>query len=475
MPVHHVLPGLALVGGAVVALLASLWIPHRRQWVGALVALGAIGAALAAAARLQATVPAQLSFSGDWALDRITAAATFAIGGATALTVPLVPAWLRTDRRHGEHYAVLLFGAVGALVLAGAADAMELVVGMLLVSVTGYTLASYHRRSRASAEAGAKYFFLGALTNPLLFLGAVLLYGATGTTGYLGAAEAMAAGADPVAVAAAVALLVLGVAFELGAVPVHFWVPDVAQGSPAPSAAFLTVVPKIGALVALARLASIVPEAVGWRPLVAVMAAATMSLGNLAALWQEDVRRLIGWSSVSQAGYGLMAVVALGRSPFAWPSLALFVVAYALANVAAFAVVVALRGRTARADYRGLARRRPWHAAALTLAFLSLIGIPPLVGFTAKLQLFGATLDAGYGWLAALAVLNTVVSVFYYLRVLGPVYFAAPEGEVAVLGRASSAVALSSAGAVVIGGLAAELVLGGMAGAVALPTLPASG
>lgn len=135
-----------------------------------------------------------------------------------------------------------------------------------------------------------------------------------------------------------------------------------------------------------------------------------------------------------ESGYGLMAVVALDRSSWAWPSLALFVVAYALANVAAFAVVVALHGRTSIDAYRGLARPRPWHAAALTVALLSLVGIPPLVGFTAKLELFAATLEAGYGWLAVLAVINRVISASYYLRVIPPMYLEPPEGEVALLG-----------------------------------------
>jgi len=232
--------------------------------------------------------------------------------------------------------------------------------------------------------------------------------------------------------------MVLGLAFKLGAVPAHAWVPDVADGAPAPVAAFLTVAPKVGALIAISRLMFTLPEEqVGWRLLVAVLAAATMTLGNLAALWQDDVRRLLGWSAVSQSGYGLMAVVALGRSELAIPSLLFFLVAYAVANLAAFGVVVELRGRADRATYAGLATAQPLLALVLVVSVLSLVGVPPLAGFTAKLALFGAAIDAGYTWLAILAVANTVVSLAYYLRVIAPSYFeplAAPVPDPRQLG-----------------------------------------
>jgi NADH-quinone oxidoreductase subunit N len=230
----------------------------------------------------------------------------------------------------------------------------------------------------------------------------------------------------------------------------------VSQGAPAPVAAFLTVAPKIGALVALARFVDVLPAGeVGWRPLVAVVAAATMTLGNLAAFWQDDVRRLLGWSSVSQSGYGIMAAVAVGASPLARPALLTFAVAYALANLAAFGVVVALRGRTDLADYSGLFRTHPWLATALTVAMLSLVGIPPLIGFTAKLQLFTAAIDAGYGWLAFVAVVNTVASVFYYLRVIAPAYLGDAPARPATLGAASGATVVTAAAALVVTGVAA--------------------
>jgi NADH-quinone oxidoreductase subunit N len=254
----------------------------------------------------------------------------------------------------------------------------------------------------------------------------------------------------------------------MGSVPAHAWMPDVAQGAPAPVAAFVTTVPKVGGLIALARLVSVLPDTIGWRPLVALLAAATMTLGNLAALWQDDVRRLLGWSAVSQTGYALMALAALGRSDLAIPSLMYFLVAYVLANIAAFGVVVELRGRTDRASYAGLARAHPLLAMSLVIAFLSLIGIPPLVGFGAKLALFSAAIEANYEWLAVVAAVNTVVSIFYYARVIAPAYFDDVTAPVPVLGRWAASATYALAVAVVAAGIVTEPMLDSLRAALLL-------
>ncbi len=475
MPVGDIAPSLTLIIGAALILLVALFVPRKKQWLCAILALITVGVATFFTLKLQITTPTKLSFSGTWALDDLTAWSTYAILGTTSLVILLSPVWFSSDRRHGEWYVILLFGALGAILLAGAADLMELMVAMLLSSVTGYTLASYHRANKMCAEAGAKYYFLGALANPMMFMGIVLLYALVADTSY----AVLAAGfrdssADPLISAAGFGLLLIGLTFKIGAVPGHPWVPDVAQGSPAPAAAFLTVAPKIGALVALFRIFWLIPEELlSWRWVVAILAALTMSLGNLAALRQDDVRRLLGWSSVSQVGYGLMAVVAVGNlgnmesigslhpAGLAGSALVMFIFAYALGNLAAFGVVVSLRGRTKLQDYQGLSQRRPWHAAIMTLALLSLVGIPPLVGFVAKLALFGAAIQAGFSWLALLAVLNTVISLYYYLRVIGAMYLGSSKTPVALLDR-SSLVAFGTAGVLLIAlGLAAQLIFGG--------------
>jgi len=373
--------------------------------------------------------------------------------------VLLSPEWMRTDRRHGEYYGLLLFAALGSVMMAAASDTMELVVGVLLSSAASYPLAAYHRAWAPSLEAGMKYYLLAALTNALLALGMVLLFGIVGDTGYAATAAALADGADPVALIAAVTLIVIGLAFKMGAFPAHAWMPDVAQGAPAPVAAFLTVVPKIGAAVALTRFVLLLPAEIAWPWIIAFVAVVTMTLGNLAALRQTDVRRLLGWSSVSQSGYALMAVTVAATGGPAIAALLVFLAGYAVANVAAFAVVVSWRGRTALDDYRGLAGTQPVPAVVLVVALLSLVGIPPTIGFFGKLLLFDVTIDGGYAWLAVVAAVNTVMSLYYYLRVIAPMVLAPRDGDVHRLGPLAG-LAAAVAGLGVIGlGLGAEALL----------------
>jgi NADH-quinone oxidoreductase subunit N len=431
MSLRSVLPEIVLVVGALGILLFALFAPRRWQRFAAHLSLLVL-ALSAASTWLVVGAAGPTTFFGTYAVDGAAVWGKLIILATTAIAVLLSYEWFATDPRRGELYSLLLLSALGAVVLAGATDLMEMVLGVLLSSATGYVLAAYHRRSARAQEAAIKYYLLGALSTGFMLFGVVLLFGLGGSTLFGAWGESLAR-ADTWALAVAVGLVATGLSFKIGAVPAYAWVPDVADGAPAPMAAFLTAAPKVGALIVLARLAVALPAAdVGWRPLVAVLAAATMTLGNLAALRQDDVRRLLGWSSVSQAGYALMAVVAVGRSDLAVPALIYFVGAYVLGNLAAFGVVVELRGLADRRLYGGLSRVRPWLALALVLAFLSFVGVPPLAGFVGKLALFAATIEAGYAWLAVLAAANSVLSLAYYLRVLGPAYLGAPGPEVKV-------------------------------------------
>jgi NADH-quinone oxidoreductase subunit N len=448
-----IVPELVLVAGGVAVLLFALLTPRRLQAGAALLAAAAAAAALAVTVGMLGQ-PDRLTFADTYAIDGVALWAKVAILLATLVVIGLSVEWFRTDPRHGEYYTLLLFSALGAVLLAGATDLMQFTLALLLSSVTGYILVAYHRASRAASEAGMKYFLIGALTGAAMLIGIAYLFGLAATTTLPGLRADLTGGG---ALVAGAALVLVALAFKTGAVPAHAWVPDVAQGAPAPVAAFVTAVPKIGGFIFLARFALVLPaEAVGWRPLVAVLAAATMTLGNLAALWQDDVRRLLGWSAVSQTGYGLLAVVALDRSDLAVPALLFFLLAYTLANVAAFGVVTELRGRADRSAYSGLSSAHPWLTAALATSFLSFIGIPPLAGFPAKLLLFAAAIDAGYTWLAVLGVVNTAVSIFYYARVLAPAYFREAPEPIPALGRVAATGTLAAAGGVVAAGLAAE-------------------
>jgi NADH-quinone oxidoreductase subunit N len=466
----HLAPQIALVVGAAVTLVAALFLPRERQAWTAVTALTAIAAALVAVVVLLVRTEGTLTLRGLWALDVATGIASIVVLLVTAVVVVQAPAWFATDVRHGEVYVLLLLGATGATVVAAAVDLNELVVGVTLSSVTGYVLAAFHRDDDRSVEAGMKYFLIGGLANLALLVGVVLLFTAGGTTRLAELAVTLV-DADPWLLLPAAVLVVVGLAFKAGSAPAHGWLPDVAEGAPAPAATFLTVVPKLGAFVALARIVEVVPPDVsGWRPAVAALAVITMTLGNLAALHQDDVRRLLGWSSVSQSGYALMAVAVLGLTDQAMPALLLFLASYAVGNTACFAVVTALRGRTRIDDWRGLASRRPWLATVMVLGLLSLLGLPPLAGFAGKLALFAATVDGGMVWLAAAAVLNTVLSLAYYLRVVAAMVLrdGAPA-PVLLLSRAASVGALTTGAAVVAVGLGAAAVLGPASGAALLP------
>jgi NADH-quinone oxidoreductase subunit N len=459
MPIGDIVPELILLVGAVCVLLYTLFTSERVQWIAAPIALIIVLAAGIAAASMLGGVQ-RLTFSSTYAVDAAAVWGKLVVLVVAALTFGLSIEWFRSDPRHGEYYTLLLFSTLGAVILAGAADLMELTLGVLLSSATGYALAAYHRRSRESSEAAIKYFLLGALANGVMLYGIVLLFGLAASTTYPGLLEELA-GAHVLPLAVGGGLLIVGLAF---------WMPDVADGAPAPAAAFLTAAPKVGALIALARIVLLLPEGtISWRPLIAVLAAVTMTVGNLAALWQENVRRLLGWSAVSQTGYGLMGVVALGRSDLALPALLYFLAAYALANLAAFGVVVELRGLRARLGYDGLARVRPALTAALAVSFLSFIGIPPLAGFAAKVTLFGASIEAGYTWLAIVAVANTVVSLGYYVRVLGPAYFGSSTEPAPSLGRWAAIAVVAATAGVILLGLLTDAVLDPLVGARVLP------
>lgn len=453
--VGDVVPEIVLLAGGVVVLVYALLTPQRVQWGAALIALAATVVALGVSV---AMLPGEemLTFFGTYARDGSAIWAKLIVLAATAAVIALSVPWFRRDPRHGEYYTLLLYSSLGAILLAGATDLKEFIVAMLLSSATGFVLTGYHRRSSPAAEAAIKYYLIGALANAGLLIGTALLFGLAGSTTLAGLADGLPARRDP-ALVVGVGLVVVALAFKTGAVPAHAWVPDVAQGAPAPVAAFVTSVPKVGAFLFLARFVlALPPESAGWQPLVAVLATLTMTLGNLACLWQDDVRRLLGWSAVSQTGYGLMAIVALGASDLALPSLLFFLLAYVLGNLAAFGVVVELRGRTALADYAGLGAQRPALAGALAISFLSFIGVPPLAGFTAKLLLFAVAIEVGYGWLAVVAAVNTVISVFYYVRVLAPSYFAPAPSRVPILGPWAAWATLGAATGVVAAGIAAE-------------------
>ncbi|WP_432486629.1 NADH-quinone oxidoreductase subunit N [Kineococcus sp. SYSU DK018] len=417
------LPEICLLVGALAVLLSGSFLPRQRQWIARLVAVTALlGSAAASVVAL--TGPAHTVYAHTYAVDTAGGAARLIVVAATLLVVCLGVDELAGHQRESETYALLLLSALGAVVMAGASDLLVLAVAFLLASVPLYGLIGL-ARTGAAAEAVVKAYLIGALTNVLLLVGVALLHAVSAATTYAELATRLA-GAPTAVLALGVTGVLAGLLFKAGGVPAHFWVPDAAQGSSATAAAFSTTVPKVGALVAAYRFLDALPGAgsggVDWPLLVAVLAVLSMTLGNLAAYRQDDPRRLLGFSTVSQVGYLLLPVAVAGRSDLALPSLLLYLAGYAVTNLGAFAVVAALPQRRTLASYRGLARERPALAAALLVCLLSLVGTPPTAVFVGKLTTFTAAWDGGAAWLVVVAALNTVASLFYYLRWLAPVF-----------------------------------------------------
>ena len=370
------------------------------------------------------------------ALDGFRVAADVIILGGGLLVVSLSRDYLsREGLRSPEFHALILMALVGMLVLVAARDLILLFVGLELMSISVYVLTGFVRKNPRSSEASLKYFIVGAFASAFVVYGIALLYGATGTTRLATAAERIAAGAGPggdLLLVAGIGLLLIGFAFKIAAVPFHMWAPDAYDGAPTPVTSFMATGVKAAAFIALLRVLTVDlgGAAEVWRGAVWWLAILTMIVPNLIALAQEDVKRMLAYSSVAHAGYLLVGVAAaseLGRSASLF-----YLAAYTVVTAASFAIVFHVAGKGDRnqrvRDYRGLGWRRPVMGAALLVFLLSLAGFPPTAGFVGKLYLLRAAIDAGETTLAVTLVLTSLVAYYYYLRVVWKMYFeAAPE------------------------------------------------
>jgi NADH-quinone oxidoreductase subunit N len=449
-----ILPEVLLATSAVLGLLLGSWLPRHHQWPVRLLAAAAAGGGIVAAAVQAAGDAPTTAFGGTFAIDPVTTTARVVILSATLLLLVLSARPAHADPRESEYYVLLQLAALGALMLAGANDLLVLAAAYLLAGVPAYALTGF-AKDGPGTEAALKFYVLGALLGVLMLTGVTLLYAAGRGTAY----EPLRAGlpqAPDALIAAGVVALLAGLLFKAGAVPGHFWMPDAAQGSAPQVAALLTTLPKAGALAALYRLAAepLAGTSVPWPALIALLATASMTLGNLAAFFQQDVKRLLAYSAISQAGYLLLPVAMAGRSGLAQQALLYYLAAYAVTNLGAFAVVRALPHARDLADYRGLAHRRPALAAALVVCLLGFVGTPPTAVFLGKLEAFSAAIDGGYAWLAVVAAVNTVASLFYYLGWIAPVLGKpAGRGPTATRERAAARTACAAAGASVLLGV----------------------
>jgi len=464
------LPWLAPIGvlvlAAVLGIVLALVLPRGRQGL-----VGAwVGVAHLASAGLAVWVWLDLGFratmDGIVLIDGLSLTLMGLLGVAGAVGVALARPVVAGTDREGELYAVLAATTLAAAVLGTAADISLLAIALGLSSLASFVMTGYLRRSARGNEASVKYYIYGTVAGAVMVYGLSWWFGLTGSTALAEIGKTLPQ-APTAAVVASTAMVVVGLGYKAALVPFHFWAPDAYDGAPLPVAAYLSVLPKLAALVALARVLPLVlpGDALGWSTAIAVIAAVTMTVGNLAALPQRNVVRLLAYSSVAQSGYLLMGVSALSGSPDGLPSLVYYAIAYAATNLAAFAVVLAVQRERRSVDldaFAGLGHNHPWWTAALILSFLSLLGLPPLSGFVGKLEVFTAAIDAGQAWLAVIAVVNTVISLYYYLRVIAPtVLQPAPEQAPRAAGAGPpivAALALSTFLTVAVG-VAAEPVL----------------
>jgi NADH-quinone oxidoreductase subunit N len=453
------LPAAQVLVTALVVMLLDLFLKENEK--GLLAWISLLGLALCSGEAVFLWGSQEGAFGDSYYLDNFALFFTQVFLGAAALTVLSSIHYLKLVKIHqGEFYALVLFATFGMILMAAGNDLMVFFLGLETMSVAVYVLTGIQRDSSRSAEAAMKYFLTGAFATGFLLYGIALIYGATGTTNLN---EISAYLVEPLAewpyyLVGGALLLLTGFAFKVGAVPFHFWVPDVYEGAPTPVTGFMSVGVKAAAFAAWGRIVlhELSPLDADWVFPVAILAVATMTLGNLLAIAQSSVKRMLAYSSIAHAGYLLIGIV-VGEEWGGMPLL-FYLLSYGFMTAGAFAVVTALAEGDAErenySDFAGLGFKRPFLAFAMALFVLSLAGFPPLAGFTGKFYVFRSAVLAGHTPLAIIGVLNSLLSVVYYLRVIVAMYMeegGAPGKSFRQAPYLYAAVGLAAAGTLYLG------------------------
>jgi NADH-quinone oxidoreductase subunit N len=447
---YYLLPELVLTGGALLLIVLDVLLP--RAWDRALAWLAVLVLATSGVAVVVTGQDTLTIARGTLAIDGFGLFFKVLFLMAAAITVMMSERYLRVEGvRPGEYYFLVLCATLGMMFMAGGIDLITIFIGLETMAVSFYVLAGYIRPNRRSNEAAVKYFLLGAFSLGLLLYGMSFLYGLTGSSHLRTIATALVAGDTGLLLPLAVMLLVAGVGFKIAAVPFHMWAPDVYEGAPTPITAFLSVGSKAASFAMLLRifveglpafrvdgLGVVWGQPLGWGAFFYVLSVVTMTVGNIAALTQTNIKRLLAYSSIAHAGYVLIGIVA-GTTRGVTAAL-VYMMVYAFMQLGAFAIVVMLRRRDVIGDQlkdlAGLSATHPAAAVAMLIFMLSLGGIPPTAGFMGKFWVFGAAIESGYIWLALIGVLNSAISLYYYVRVIVSMYVTTPE-ETAVTFRLS--------------------------------------
>jgi NADH-quinone oxidoreductase subunit N len=421
-------PEILLASAGLLLLLAGAIGRGMGNRESALVSVVSLALTAGVLLRVHSVVPGRLLIlNGSFVLDGFSFFWKLLVLTATALTILISIRFLdEGNYRASEYYSLLLLATSGMLFMASGYTLLTIWIGLETMALSSYILAGYFKRERRSNEAALKYFILGALSSGILLYGISLLYGATGTVQLAELSEGLRAAQDNPLVPLGWLLLAAGLFFKIAAVPFHIWTPDVYVGAPTPVTAYLAVASKAASFAILLR---IFYEGLGslkveWQMIVALVSAATMIWGNIAALTQENVKRMLAYSSIAHAGYVLIGVLAVSQIGL-W-SVIYYLLAYTFITLGAFGTVILLErreyaGETA-ADYAGLARRSPFLAAMMLLFMIALTGIPPTGGFVGKFYLFAAAVQAGWSWVAVIGVVTSAISLYYYFRIVLNMY-----------------------------------------------------
>ncbi len=453
-----IMPELIVGIAGVVIMMIDAFARRNQRWVTGSLSMLSLVAAMAGAIWLWTTWPAQrTAFNGMIVLDELRLSFTLIFLVVALLTILISSVWIEAEKLPaGEFHSLLLFATSGMMLMASAGDLVIVFLGLEILSIATYVLAGFRRTDTRSNESSLKYFILGSFASAFLLYGIALIYGATATTSLPGTTNiaTIASRLDqslyPPLLLAGAAMLLVGFGFKIAAAPFHVWTPDVYEGAPTPVTAFMAAGPKAAGFASFMRvfifgfpIATAVLSAGGyahkaWLGALAIMAVLTMSLGNVVAIVQNNVKRMLAYSSIAHAGYALVGFVAAGAATTpedrsaALSAVAFYLLTYAIMNMGAFAVVtlIARRGdlQTTVDDYNGIGFASPVLAFSLSLFLLSLFGMPLTAGFMGKIFVFSAAVKQGYIWLVVIGVLNTVISAYYYLRLIIVMFFRERSG-----------------------------------------------
>lgn len=441
------IPFSMVVGSAIIVLLVDLLLPGRRWILPYVSLLGVTASAVSIALLWGRRVE---GFGGVISLDKFSSffGLLFLLGTGLILLISVSYAKKENIQR-GEYYSLILFATSGAMLMASAVDLLVLFLGLEILSLCLYALSGFFRERGSSVEAAVKYFVLGAFASGFFLYGIALFYGATGSTFYANLQFMLSSGSrlpGPITLAAC-GLLLVGLLFKLGSVPFHMWVPDVYEGAPTSITGYMSAISKAAVLAAFIRIfsTSVPVIQIDLSRVLWVLAVVTMTLGNVVAIAQTNVKRMLAYSSIAHAGYVLVALTAANKAGYS--SVLFYVLAYSFMTIGAFGVVTLLRRAEVEAleisSYSGIAERHPLLSATMAIFMISLAGIPPTAGFFGKFYVFSAAVGAGYTDLAVIGVLNSLVSVYFYMRIVFLMYMKEESERIEVSLSRATIVALA--------------------------------